>query len=222
MNANELYEKLKKIGKPIIHVDSVEATMNMDISIEELDKHIEILGVHFLLVEILKVDSNDLFSKENKSYIDDYINQNIDDKKTILSIKEKKPTDIGMVSIGFNLNGCVLAFTHIDEWMEHLIQLAKFISDKRESEDSNNYWEEQNKIREQKFLEKQEKEKEKEDMIQRVEELTNCDRFQEFKTKGEMLLFWENNIPDLYKTLSRTFMEKMARKYISIVRSSQI
>ena len=74
MNANELYEKLKKIGKPIIHVDSVEATMNMDISIEELDKHIEILGVHFLLVEILKVDSNDLFSKENKSYIDDYIN----------------------------------------------------------------------------------------------------------------------------------------------------
>ncbi|WP_436658866.1 hypothetical protein [Acinetobacter sp. P1(2025)] len=220
MNANELYEKLKKIGKPIIHVDSVEATMNMDISIEELDKHIEILGVHFLLVEILKVDSNDLFSKENKSYIDDYINQNIDDKKTILSIKEKKPTDIGMVSIGFNLNGCVLAFTHIDEWMEHLIQLAKFISDKRESEDSNNYWEEQNKIREQKFLEKQEKEKEKEDMIQRVEELTNCDRFQNFKTKGEMLLFWENNIPDLYKTLSRTFMEKMARKYISIVRGS--
>lgn len=220
MNANELYEKLKKIGKPIIHVDSVEATMNMDISIEELDKHIEILGVNFLLVEILKVDSNDLFSKENKSYIDDYINQNIDDKKTILSIKEKKPTDIGMVSIGFNLNGCVLAFTHIDEWMEHLIQLAKFISDKRESEDSNNYWEEQNKIREQKFLEKQEKEKEKEDMIQRVEELTNCDRFQNFKTKGEMLLFWENNIPDLYKTLSRTFMEKMARKYISIVRGS--
>lgn len=220
MNANELYEKLKTIGKPIIHVDSVEATMNMDISIEELDKHIEILGVHFLLVEILKVDSNDLFSKENKSYIDDYINQNIDDKKTILSIKEKKPTDIGMVSIGFNLNGCVLAFTYIDEWMEHLIQLAKFISDKRESEDSNNYWEEQNKIREQKFLEKQEKEKEKEDMIQRVEELTNCDRFQEFKTKGEMLLFWENNIPDLYKTLSRTFMEKMARKYISIVRGS--
>ena len=220
MNANELYEKLKKIGKPIIHVDSVEATMNMDISIEELDKHIEILGVHFLLVEILKVDSNDLFSKENKSYIDDYINQNIDDKKTILSIKEKKPTDIGMVSIGFNLNGCVLAFTHIDEWMEHLIQLAKFVSDKRESEDSNNYWEEQNKIREQKFLEKQEKEKEKEDMIQRVEELTNCDRFQNFKTKGEMLLFWENNIPDLYKTLSRTFMEKMARKYISIVRGS--
>lgn len=220
MNANELYEKLKTIGKPIIHVDSVEATMNMDISIEELDKHIEILGVHFLLVEILKVDSNDLFSKENKSYIDDYINQNIDDKKTILSIKEKKPTDIGMVSIGFNLNGCVLAFTYIDEWMEHLIQLVKFISDKRESEDSNNYWEEQNKIREQKFLEKQEKEKEKEDMIQRVEELTNCDRFQEFKTKGEMLLFWENNIPDLYKTLSRTFMEKMARKYISIVRGS--
>lgn len=220
MNANELYEKLKTIGKPIIHVDSVEATMNMDISIEELDKHIEILGVHFLLVEILKVDSNDLFSKENKSYIDDYINQNIDDKKTILSIKDKKPTDIGMVSIGFNLNGCVLAFTYIDEWMEHLIQLAKFISDKRESEDSNNYWEEQNKIREQKFLEKQEKEKEKEDMIQRVEELTNCDRFQEFKTKGEMLLFWENNIPDLYKTLSRTFMEKMARKYISIVRGS--
>lgn len=220
MNANELYEKLKKIGKPIIHVDSVEATMNMDISIEELDKHIEILGVHFLLVEILKVDSNDLFFEENKSYIDDYINQNIDDKKTILSIKEKKPTDIGMVSIGFNLNGCVLAFTHIDEWMEHLIQLAKFISNERESEDSNNYWEEQNKIREQKFLEKQEKEKEKEDMIQRVEELTNCDRFQNFKTKGEMLLFWENNIPDLYKTLSRTFMEKMARKYILIVRGS--
>lgn len=220
MNANELYEKLKKIGKPIIHVDSVEATMNMDISIEELDKHIEILGVHFLLVEILKVDFIDIFSKENKSYIDDYINQNIDDKKTILSIKEKKPTDIGMVSIGFNLNGCVLAFTHIDEWMEHLIQLAKFVSDKRESEDSNNYWEEQNKIREQKFLEKQEKEKEKEDMIQRVEELTNCDRFQNFKTQGEMLLFWENNIPDLYKTLSRTFMEKMARKYISIVRGS--
>lgn len=220
MNANELYEKLKTIGKPIIHVDSVEATMNMDISIEELDKHIEILGVQFLLVEILRVDSNDLFSKENKSYIDDYINQNIDDKKTILSIKEKKPTDIGMVSIGFNLNGCVLAFTYIDEWMEHLIQLAKFISDKIESEDSYNYWEEQNKIREQKFLEKQEKEKEKEDMIQRVEELTNCDRFQGFKTKGEMLLFWENNIPDLYKTLSRTFMEKMARKYITIVRGS--
>lgn len=220
MNANDLYEKLKKNGLPLIHVDSVEATMHMDISVNELDKYIEILGVNFLLVEVLKIDSSDLFSKKNKPYIDEYISQNEKDKKTILEIKEKKLTDIGMVSIGFNLNGCILSFTHTDEWMEHLIQLVKFISDKIENEDSNSFWEEQNKIREQKYIEKQEREKEKEEMIKKVEDLTNCDRFNEFKTKGEMLLFWENNIPELYKILSRTFMEKMARKYISIVRNS--
>lgn len=220
MNANELYEYLKNIGKPLIHVESVEATMQMDIPLEEIDKYIEIIGVNFLLVEILKVQFDDSFFKENKRYIDEYIRENESDKKEILSLKEKKSSDIGMVSIGFNINGCILALTHTDLWMEHLIQLIKFISDKEENEDNANYWEEQNKIREQKYLEKQEKEKEKENMIQKVEELTNCDRFQNFKTKGEMLLFWENNIPDLYKTLSRTFMEKMARKYISIVRSS--
>ena len=66
----------------------------------------------------------------------------------------------------------------------------------------------------------QEKEKAREDMIKKVEELTNCDKFKILKSNGEMLLFWENSIPDLYKTLSRTFMEKMARKYISVVRNS--
>jgi len=226
MNANDLYASLKDIEKPLIHVESVEATMQMDIPISEIEKHIEILGVNFLLVEILQVEqldfeiSSDLFSKENKQYIDEYISQNKIDKETILSIKEKNKSDIGMVSIGFNLNGCILAFTHTDEWMAHLIQLVKFISERKDSRDTNSYWEEQSQIREKANLERIAKEQQKEAMIKRVEDLTDCERFQNFKTKGEMLLFWENNIPDLYKTLSRTFMEKMARKYISIVRSS--
>ncbi len=220
MNANELYENLKKSGKPIIHVESVEATMHMDIPIEEVNTYIEIMEVKFILVEVLKIDFGNLFSRENKNYISEYISENESDKKIILSIKEKKPSDIGMVSIGFNLNGCILALTHTDEWMEHLVQLIKFISNKKENELNNDYWAEQNKIREQKYLEKQEKEKAREDMIKKVEELTNCDKFKILKSNGEMLLFWENSIPDLYKTLSRTFMEKMARKYISVVRNS--
>ena len=220
MNANELYENLKKSGKPIIHVESVEATMHMDIPIEEVNTYIEIMEVKFILVEVLKIDFGNLFSRENKNYISEYISENESDKKIILSIKEKKPSDIGMVSIGFNLNGCILALTHTDEWMEHLVQLIKFISNKKENELNNDYWAEQNKIREQKYLEKQEKEKAREDMIKKVEELTNCDKFKILKSNGEMLLFWENSIPNLYKTLSRTFMEKMARKYISVVRNS--
>ena len=79
MNANELYEKLKNIGIPLIHVESVEATMQMDISIEEIDRHIEMLGAKFLLVEVLKIEqlawdiATDLFCKDNKKYIDEYI-----------------------------------------------------------------------------------------------------------------------------------------------------
>jgi len=226
MNANELYEKLKNIGIPLIHVESVEATMQMDISIEEIDQYIEILGAKFLLVEVLKIEqlewdiATDLFCKDNKNYIDEYIIENQDEKNNILNIKKKNSSDIGMISIGFLLNGCVLALTHTDEWMVSLMQLVKFITDKKESEGSYSYWQEQNKIREQAQLERKEKEEKKEEMIKKVEELTDCERFQNFKTKGEMLLFWENNIPDLYQTLSRTFMEKMARKYISIVRST--
>ena len=70
------------------------------------------------------------------------------------------------------------------------------------------------------LFEKQAKEKEREVMIQQVEDLTNTDDFKLCKTKGEILLFWEKNIPDLYKTLSRTFMETMSKKYISILRGS--
>jgi hypothetical protein len=70
---------------------------------------------------------------------------------------------------------------------------------------------EQDKIKEQKVLEKQAKEKEREVMIQQVEDLTNTDDFKLCKTKGEILLFWEKNIPDLYKTLSRTFMKQCLR-----------
>ena len=226
MNANELYEKLKNIGIPLIHVESVEATMQMDISIEEIDQYIEILGAKFLLVEVLRVEqlewdiATDLFCEDNKKYIDEYITENNDEKNNILSIKRKNSIDIGMVSIGFLLNGCVLALTHTDEWMVSLMHLVKFITDKKENEGNYSYWEEQNKIREQAQLERKDKEEKKEKMIKKVEELTDCERFQNLKTKGEMLLFWENNIPDLYQTLSRTFMEKMARKYISIVRST--
>ena len=158
--------------------------------------------------------------EEQKPKKDEYIIENQDEKNNILNIKKKNSSDIGMVSIGFLLNGCVLALTHTDEWMVSLMQLVKFITDKKESEGSYSYWQEQNKIREQAQLERKEKEEKKEEMIKKVEELTDCERFQNFKTKGEMLLFWENNIPDLYQTLSRTFMEKMARKYISIVRST--
>lgn len=86
--------------------------------------------------------------------------------------------------------------------------------------ESRNFCLEQDKIKEQKVLEKQAKEKEREVMIQQVEDLTNTDDFKLCKTKGEILLFWEKNIPDLYKTLSRTFMETMSKKYISILRGS--
>ncbi|MGR3979003.1 hypothetical protein FW754_15330 [Acinetobacter sp. 1207_04] len=213
MNANELYENLKNIGKPLIHVESIEATMHMNIPVEEIDKYIEIIGVNFLLVEILRFDFSDVFSQKNKRYIAEYIIENKADEKLILSIKEKKPSDIGMVSIGFNLNGCILALTHTDKWMEHLIHLIEYISNKEESEDNYNYWEEQNKIKEQKKLEK-------ENMIRKVEELTNSDIFKKLKTKSEMLVYWESNISDIYNTLSRSFMEKMAGKYITIKRNS--
>ena len=76
MNANELYENLKNIGKPLIHVESIEATMHMNIPVEEIDKYIEIIGVNFLLVEILRFDFSDVFSQKNKRYIAEYIIEN--------------------------------------------------------------------------------------------------------------------------------------------------
>nr|WP_317187982.1 hypothetical protein [Acinetobacter gerneri] len=108
-----------------------------------------------------------------------------------MNIRNKTSSDIGLVNVGFNLNGCILGLTHTDEWMEHLFHLVKFITDSEKREKSRNFLSEQDKIKEQKVLEKQAKEKEREVMIQQVEDLTNTDDFKLCKTKGEILLFWE-------------------------------
>ncbi|CDI28186.1 hypothetical protein PYR74_00565 (plasmid) [Acinetobacter bereziniae] len=220
MNANELYEKLQQIGKPLVHVESLVSTMQLEIPVEEIEKHIELFGVNFLLVEVVRYTFDGFLSPEYQPYIDKFIAENELDEDVILNIRNKTSSDIGLVNVGFNLNGCILGLTHTDEWMEHLFHLVKFITDSEKREKSRNFWTEQDKIKEQKVLEKQAKEKEREVMIQQVEDLTNTDDFKLCKTKGEILLFWEKNIPDLYKTLSRTFMETMSKKYISILRGS--
>ncbi|MFV5507239.1 helix-hairpin-helix domain-containing protein [Acinetobacter sp. 197] len=236
MNANQLYEKLQTIGIPIIYVDSVESSMNMNFPLEELDKHIEILEPKFLLVESLdlreqlNLESNDTnllkeFFKENKRYINKYISENIDEKSKLAEINKKTVDDKGMITIGFNLNGCIISISCIDDWMISMSKILKYISDTKEEEenenqeiDNTNYFnmirQEQEKIRK----ERENLQKEKDDMIEKVEKLTNCDSFKELKTTTEMLLFWEKNIPEIYKTLSRSFMEKMAKKYAAIKR----
>ena len=56
MNANELYEKLQQIGKPLVHVESLVSTMQLEIPVEEIEKHIELFGVNFLLVEVVRYE----------------------------------------------------------------------------------------------------------------------------------------------------------------------
>ena len=55
MNANELYEKLQQIGKLLVQVESLVSTMQLEIPVEEIEKHIELFGVNFLLVEVVRV-----------------------------------------------------------------------------------------------------------------------------------------------------------------------
>lgn len=154
MNANELYEKLQQIGKPLVHVESLVSTMQLEIPVEEIEKHIELFGVNFLLVEVVRYTFNGFLSPEYQHYIDEFIAENELDEDVILNIRNKTSSDIGLVNVGFNLNGCILGLTHTDEWMEHLFHLVKFITDSEKREKSRNFLSEQDKIKEQKVLEK--------------------------------------------------------------------
>ncbi len=68
--------------------------------------------------------------------------------------------------------------------MEHLFHLVKFITDSEKREKSRNFLSEQDKIKEQKVLEKQAKKRERKCMIQQVEDLTNTDDFKIMQNEG--------------------------------------
>ena len=76
MNANELYEKLQQIGKPLVHVESLVSTMQLEIPVEEIEKHIELFGVNFLLVEVVRYTFDGFLSPEYQHYIDEFIAEN--------------------------------------------------------------------------------------------------------------------------------------------------
>lgn len=44
MNANELYEKLQQIGKPLVHVESLVSTMQLEIPVEEIENTLNFSG----------------------------------------------------------------------------------------------------------------------------------------------------------------------------------
>lgn len=84
MNANELYEKLQQIGKPLVHVESLVSTMQLEIPVEEIEKHIELFGVNFLLVEVVRYTFDGFLSPEYQHYIDKFIAENELDEDVIL------------------------------------------------------------------------------------------------------------------------------------------
>lgn len=232
MNANELYKKLLSLNIPIIHVDEVEATMNMSFPIGELEKHIGILNPRFLLVESLTLkeqlglngldaeSEKDTFFRKNRKYINDYLESNPTEKKHLTEIKKKLLDDKGMITIGFVVEGCILSLVHIDEWAINLSSLVKFIEDSKEKEHEEavnsanmSYWEQASKERQAERLERARIEEEKEKMIDELEAISENESFKNIHTSAEIIVYWEKLYPDLYKTLSRSFTEKLARRY---------
>lgn len=235
MNVTQLYENLKNIGIPLIHVEKMNSSMDMDFPIEELDMYIKILEPKFLLVEILQPKNFLDFEEENcrslkdvlkkdKKHIDEYLeNNNI--KKSILSeINTKTIDDIGMLVIGFSINGGILSISFSDDWMGILGSIFLFIEEKEKEEverlNITGYMDRLRNEQEQKNQEREKIQQAKDNMIEQVEQLSESEIFKELKTVAERILFWEKNIPELYKTLTRSFIEKMARKYGAAMKNS--
>lgn len=237
MNANELYEKLLTLCVPIIHVEEVEATMNMKFPISELEKHIEILSPKFLLVESFtlreQLGLNELdaeternrFFREHRKYISEYIENDPSEKKNITEIKKKVCDDKGMVTIGFVVDGCILSLVYMDDWAINLSHLIEFIGKEKEKEkeevvnsENLSYWENVNRERQAERLEKEKIEEEKEKMIDELERTSEGDSFKNIQTSAEIIVYWEKLFPNLYKILSRSFTEKLARRYAVINR----